>query len=129
MSAAFTPADSMAAFTAALPNWVAETGARAPWNAPMGVRLAETMTTSWSDMGNLWKLRSGGSSPRAAGGCAFADEPVAVNNGWARLQPVVENCYERIRDFRAGHGLVFSVPVSDPVAGSRERECGHFRIA
>src|ERR1700736_2132224 len=75
----------------------------------MGVRLAETMTTSWSDMTwNLWMLGSGAA---------------------ARLQPVVKNCYERVGNLRTAHRLVLPVPVSNPVERSRECECGHFRIA
>ena len=47
MSLAFMPAASTAALIAALPELRRRvSGARAPRNAPMGVRLAETMTTS-----------------------------------------------------------------------------------
>ena len=44
-SAGLMPAASMAAFAAAAPSCGAVTGANTPWNAPMGVRRAETMTT------------------------------------------------------------------------------------
>ena len=50
-SAPLMPADSRAARTAALPSCTAVSGASAPRNAPIGVRLAETMTTSWLGMG------------------------------------------------------------------------------
>jgi len=45
MSAAGTPEAAMAARAAVAPSCGAATGARTPWNAPIGVRLAATMTT------------------------------------------------------------------------------------
>src|SRR5204862_2487348 len=44
------PALSIAALIAALPSCTAERGESAPRNAPIGVRLADTMTTSEADM-------------------------------------------------------------------------------
>src|SRR6202023_3548551 len=79
-SAASMPAAAMAALAAALPSCTAVSGVSAPWNAPIGVRLAETMTTSWLDIWNLQveglfsgralarRGGRGGGGPRGGGG-------------------------------------------------------------
>src|SRR5262249_54819099 len=46
MSEGATPAASIAALAAVAPSWGAVTAANTPWKAPIGVRLADTMTTS-----------------------------------------------------------------------------------
>ena len=46
---------------------------------------------------------------------------------WA--QAVFKNGDKRIRDLRAGHGLVLAIPVSDPVQRPGESEGRHLRIA
>lgn len=59
MSVGWIPARDMAALAAAVPSWGAVREARPPWNFPMGVRAAERMTTSWTNVslihsGALW---------------------------------------------------------------------------
>src|SRR5882724_348926 len=125
MSAPVMPAAAMAAFAAAAPSCGAVTGASTPWNAPIGVRFAETMTTLWSallsDMGDTSLLGGGARRfARALGGLARVG---------ARPQPFLEQRNERIGDLRRRHGLVLAIPVRDPVERAGQGEGRHLHVA
>src|SRR6267378_693102 len=123
------PEASTAALMAALPSCMAVRGERAPRNAPTGVRLADTMTTSEPDMVSL-ALSCGPRSarhdtsrpPRALAGA----EP---GGAAARTQAPLEYGDERLGDLRTGQALVLTIPVRNPVERAGERKRGHFRIA
>src|SRR6516164_2784704 len=126
MSVAATPPASSAALMAALPSCTAESGERAPRNAPMGVRLADTMTTSEGDMAasfDFVSARQCAADPPSAG--AGLDPEGAA----ARTQAPLEYGDERSRDLRGSQGLVLTIPVSNPVEGPGERKGRHFRVA
>src|ERR1700681_3577164 len=102
------PAAAMAAFAAALPSCTAVSGVSTPWNAPIGVRLAETMTTSC-----LALLRLSGESGGSAGPsfrratCPAAGAAAGGERGGAgpRPQPAFEYGHERRGDLRTGKAL------------------------
>src|ERR1700730_18687658 len=138
------PAAAMAALAAALPSCTAVSGVSAPWNAPIGVRLAETMTTSWLDIWNLQVegLFSGRALARRGGrggagrggrqaGRAPPPPPPPAKRGGAgpRPQSALENGDERLRVLRTVKALVLTIPVRNPVERAGERKRGHFRIA
>src|ERR1700736_3867250 len=127
-SAPLTPALSSAALMAALPSCTAVRGESAPRNAPMGVRLADTMTTSEAD---IWASFPADLSARQRTPCPPPRRPAGAQAGGAaaRTQAPLEYGHKRRGDLRARQGLILTIPVRDPVESARECESGHFRIA
>ncbi len=95
-SAAAMPAFSSAPLMAALPSCGAVAGASAPWKAPMGVRCAATMTTSWLMISPLWSI--------------------------AAAQATIEHINESIGDFGGVEAGVLAIPGAHPVERAGEGE-------
>src|SRR5688572_23007287 len=115
-----TTAASSAPLMAAAPSCGAVTGESTPWKAPMGVRLAATMTTCRSELGvlSMKVLRRSRHAGRDA--C-----PWSITASKA----VIEHIYESVRDLQRLEGRVIAIPVAHPVERARQRERGHARVA
>src|SRR5579884_1782317 len=88
----------------------------------MGVRWAETITTSCFDMLDLvaWSAAARAPLGRSGGGC-LRHRP--------GTQSVFKDGDKGCGNLRAGHGLVLPIPMGDPVERAGERESGHFGVA
>src|SRR5579863_1302898 len=122
MSPGTTPEACTAACTAALPSCTAVRGESAPRKAPMGVRLADAMTTSGEDMvaASCGSAGDAHPPPLRRAGCDLG--------GAARAQAPLEYGDERRGNLGAGQRLVLTIPVGDPVESAGERKRGHLRI-
>src|SRR6187402_2766949 len=103
-SAGPMPPRAIAPAIAAAPSCGAVAGESTPWNAPMGVRTAEVMTTSGLSM----KISC---------------------NSVAAAQASVENINESVRDLGGLEAGILAIPVAHPVERAGEREGCHFRVA
>src|SRR6185437_11402869 len=128
MSLPFSPELSIAALIAAVPSCVALNGVRAPWKAPIGVRLAETMTTSFDMFADPLQCGARRLAPWP-GANPPAGRSLGGGSAGARAEPVFEYGDKGLGDFSAGHGLIFPVPMGDPVERARERKGRHLRVA
>src|SRR4051812_30769006 len=106
-SAPVMPAAASAPRIAAAPSCGAEAGERAPWNAPMGVRWAETMTTELADLSMRLPCSGSITAPQA----------------------VREEIDETLRDLVRLERRIVAVPVAHPVERAGQRECRHAGIA
>src|SRR5215472_11515763 len=123
MSPGATPEACTAAWAAALPSLTALSGVSAPRKAPMGVRLADTMTTSGADMVAASRSSAGDAhpAPQRLAGCDLG--------GAAWTQAPLEYGDECRGDLGRSQRLVLTIPVGDPVESTGERERAHLRVA
>src|ERR1700722_11540936 len=129
-SAAWMPAVVTAPRMAAVPSCTAVRGESTPRNAPMGVRWAETMTTSVLDMVNLpLQCRFFAGQPRTAAPARRLARREKLRITCARAQACFEDRHKGLGNLRAAQGLVLAVPVRDPVERAGEGEGGHLRVA
>src|SRR4051812_45171935 len=105
-SATGTCAATSAARMAAAPSSGAPAGDNTPWKAPMGVRVAEAMTT-----------------------CSVCGDWDMTTPSIAAAQAAVEKIDETVGDLQGFERGVLAVPVAHPVERAGERERRHARVA